>query len=164
MRSNLSHCVEPNLCVAGVCTFFRKATRRRVASAVTGTVVVKRTSPNAASYWRQLVSQPPRRNLQSRILRLQPPSLNPTPHRAVRSARRRCAGSDSDESKAGESSCTVLIARTGIEMTEAPHDNAMHRQFVGHFRAGTNLFLLRVALEFERFATFIRSPNPHRGD
>ena len=34
-------------------------------------------------------------------------------------------------SRAGESSCTVLIDRSGIEMTEAPPDNAMQRQFVG---------------------------------
>ena len=38
-------------------------------------------------------------------------------------------------SRAGESSCTVLIVRSGIEMTEAPHDNARQHEFVGHFRS-----------------------------
>ena len=33
------------------------------------------------------------------------------------------------------SSCTVLFVRTGIEMTEAPHDNAVQRELVGHHPA-----------------------------
>jgi hypothetical protein len=50
-------------------------------------------------------------------------------------------GSDLMTSRAGESSCTVLIARTGIEMTEAHHDNAMHRTFVGYnFHADRTTF------------------------
>ncbi len=46
---------------AGVCTFFRKVTPRRVASAVTGTVAVKNTWPSVASYWLPLVLNLPRR-------------------------------------------------------------------------------------------------------
>ena len=58
---------------------------------------------------------------------------NLTPRRAVRSAKRRCAGSVLTESKAGESSCTAAFARIGIEMTEALLDNMMYRKFVLNF-------------------------------
>ena len=132
MRSHRSNCVARNSCVAGVCIFFRRATRRRVASAVTGTVAVKNTSPNAASYWQKMVLNVPRLrpNLQSQASCLQTHLL-----RAVRSANRRCAGSVLITSRAGESSCRVLIARTGIAMTEARPDNAMHRTFEFDFQS-----------------------------
>ena len=136
MKWNQSGCVVPNSYVAGVCTFFRNATQRRVASAVTGTVAAKHTSPNAARYWLRLMSNLPRHpHLQSRILQPPPLSLKPTQPLAARSARQRCAGSVLITSEAGELSCIVSTARTGIEMTEAPHDNTLQRHFVGHFRA-----------------------------
>ena len=132
MRSNRSRCAVRNSCVAGVCTFSRKATRKRVASADTGTVAVKTTSPNAARYWQKMVLNVPRLrpNLQSQASCLQTHLL-----RAVPSANRRCAGSVLITSRAGESSCRVLIARTGIAMTEARPDNAMHRTFEFDFQS-----------------------------
>ena len=135
MRSNLSRCVEPNSCVAGVCTSCRKATRRRDALVAIRTIIANATSPKAARCLRPLMSQSHRPNLQSPILKYQPPSPNLTPRRAVRCAKRRCVGTDLRKSKAGESSCTAAIARTGTAMTEAPHDNAGKHEFVGHFRS-----------------------------
>ena len=135
MKSNLSDCVVQNSCVAGVCIFFRKATRRRAALEVTPTNIASVTSPNAASCLRPLVSQPHRPNLQFPILQLQPPSPNPTPRRAVQSAKRRCDGSVLNGRKAGESSCTAAFARTGIEMIEALLDNAEQHQFVNHLQS-----------------------------
>ena len=141
MKSNLSDCVVQNSCVAGVCIFFRKATRRRAALEVTPTNIASVTSPNAASCLNRVVSQPRRpqhrpaasalRSLMRTLMRT--PSM--TAHRAVQSAKRRCDGSVLNGRKAGESSCTAAFARTGIEMIEALLDNAEQHQFVNHLRS-----------------------------
>jgi hypothetical protein len=44
------------------------------------------------------------------------------------------------KSAVGKSSCTVLIARTGIEMAEAHRDNLMHLRFVLKFHADRTTF------------------------
>ena len=58
------------------------------------------------------------------------------------------------KSAVGESSCTVLIARTGIEMAEAPRDNLMHRKFVLNFHAD------RTTYRCASLSNFSDSPHP----
>jgi len=155
MRSNRSGCAVQNSCVAGVCTFCRKATQRHVASAAIGTVIVLGISPNAASCLSRLVSQPclPKHRPPASALRslMQTPST--TQPRAVQSAQRRCGGLGQRGRKAGGSSCTAVFARIGITMTKALLDNALQHEFVGHFRAARTISrcaLRRTSVDFRR--------------
>jgi hypothetical protein len=71
-------------------------------------------------------------------------------------------GCKSEETESTEiqsrNATTGVIARTGTEMAEAHHDNAMHRKFVLQVSRRPNALPLRIAFKYQRSADSIWSP------